>query len=282
MKRFWTIVFSLLVWAAIVFYIVWSSDMSSRRRNEVVIESLAVKVADSALTHLVSPEMVEGWIELDGLNPVGLRVGEVDARRITRAVRDRGSVAEASTYMDLEGTVYVSVTQRKPAFRVITERGYDFFVTDDGYILPREGYPTQYIPVVTGNFGLPFDKGFAGGLTEYAEEEEKKSDKNYIFLCKLINFVKYIGENEFWRSQIVQINVTGQNNGPGSGNYLYHEPEVEFIPRVGDHTVVLGRLDGYEEKLGNLMLFYQQAIPVEGWGKWSVISLKYDNQIVCK
>jgi hypothetical protein len=63
---------------------------------------------------------------------------------------------------------------------------------------------------------------------------------------------------------------------------LYHEPEVELIPRAGDHVVVLGQLDGYEKKLDNLMLFYRQAAPAEGWGKWSRINLKYDNQIVCK
>lgn len=281
MKRFWTIVISLLVWAAIVFYIVWSSDMSNRRRNEVVIEKLAVKVADSAEINLVSAGMIEEWIEADGLNPVGKRVDEVDARGITKAVRGRGSVSDASTYVDLEGTVYVSVTQRRPAARVITDKGYDFYMTADGYILPRAGYVTQYIPVVTGNFGLPFDRGFAGGPEAYAGEEEKKSDKNYIFLCKLINFVNYIGESDFWRSQIVQINVTEPARG-GRGNYLYHEPEVELIPRAGDHVVVLGQLDGYEKKLDNLMLFYRQAAPAEGWGKWSRISLKYDNQIVCK
>ena len=281
MKRFWAIVISLLVWAAIVFYIIWSSDISSRRRNEVVIERLAVKVADSTEINLVSPEMIEAWIDADGLNPVGKRVSEVDAREITRAIRSRGSVSDASTYVDLEGNVYVSVSQRRPAARVITGNGYDFFMTSDGYILPRTGYATQYIPVITGNFGLPFDKGFAGGLEKYAEEEEKKSDKNYIFLCKLINFVNYIGESNFWCSQIVQINVTEPARS-GRSNYLYHEPEVELIPRAGDHVVVLGQLDGYEKKLDNLMLFYRQAAPAEGWGKWSRINLKYDNQIVCK
>ncbi len=40
-------------------------------------------------------------------------------------------------------------------------------------------------------------------------------------------------------------------------------------------------LDDYETKLQNLKLFYDQAIPIVGWEKYSVISLKYKNQIVC-
>ena len=40
-------------------------------------------------------------------------------------------------------------------------------------------------------------------------------------------------------------------------------------------------LDEFEEKLANLKLFYEQAIPKVGWEKYSMINLKYKNQIVC-
>lgn len=62
---------------------------------------------------------------------------------------------------------------------------------------------------------------------------------------------------------------------------MFPNKEVELIPRVGRFRIVLGSLDDFEEKLNKLRLFYDQAIPKVGWDKYSVIDLKYKNQIVC-
>jgi cell division protein FtsQ len=50
---------------------------------------------------------------------------------------------------------------------------------------------------------------------------------------------------------------------------------------VGNHQILLGSLDDFEKKLKHLRLFYEQVIPKMGWEKYSVINLKYRNQIVC-
>ena len=50
---------------------------------------------------------------------------------------------------------------------------------------------------------------------------------------------------------------------------------------MGNHRIMLGTLNEFEEKLANLKLFYEQAIPKVGWEKYSMINLKYKNQIVC-
>ena len=63
--------------------------------------------------------------------------------------------------------------------------------------------------------------------------------------------------------------------------YVHPDKEVELIPRVGNHRILLGTFDHFEEKLANLRLFYEQAIPKMGWEKYSIINLKYRNQIVC-
>ena len=62
---------------------------------------------------------------------------------------------------------------------------------------------------------------------------------------------------------------------------MHPDQEVELVPRVGNHRIMLGTLEGFEEKLAHLKLFYEQAIPKMGWEKYSMINLKYKNQIVC-
>ena len=87
-------------------------------------------------------------------------------------------------------------------------------------------------------------------------------------LGDLYKFVLFLQEDDFWNDWIGQIYVDSDNN-------------VELIPRVGNHKVVLGSFDDYLTKLENLRLFYEQAIPKVGWEKYSEINLKYKNQIVC-
>jgi cell division protein FtsQ len=84
----------------------------------------------------------------------------------------------------------------------------------------------------------------------------------------LYDFALFLQKNEFWNNQIEQI-------------YVHPNKEVILIPRVGDHRILLGTLDDFREKLTNLQLFYEQAIPKTGWEKYSIINLKFKDQIVC-
>ncbi len=114
---------------------------------------------------------------------------------------------------------------------------------------------------------------------EALHEKEKKSQQSHHFLTKLINFVKSIESDDFWSAQIVQINVLG---GGESGTGSWKEPQLELVPRAGNHIVLLGRLDGREcDKLDKLKLFYLNGLWHEGWNEFCYINIKYDGQIVC-
>jgi hypothetical protein len=75
-------------------------------------------------------------------------------------------------------------------------------------------------------------------------------------------------KDSFWDAQIEQI---------------YVEPNGEWIilPRVGDYEILLGLPDNFEKKLQRLRVFYREGLPRVGWERYSTISLKYENQIVC-
>jgi cell division protein FtsQ len=110
-------------------------------------------------------------------------------------------------------------------------------------------------------------------------EKEKKSHESLLFLSKLANFVEFIERDDFWASQIVQIDLVGGSRASADD---WREPQLELIPRAGDHTILLGELDGGErDRLENLRIFYTKALWYEGWGKYGTINIKYTNQIVC-
>ena len=113
-----------------------------------------------------------------------------------------------------------------------------------GIIMPISHRYVAHVPVESG----------------YIEKELATTD--------LYKFALFLQENDFWNDQVEQI-------------FVHPDNEVELIPRVGNHRIMLGTFEGFEEKLDKLQLFYEQAIPKVGWEKYSIINLKYKNQIVC-
>ena len=57
--------------------------------------------------------------------------------------------------------------------------------------------------------------------------------------------------------------------------------EIELVPRVGNHTILLGDITNYQEKLRKLYLFYEKGVNQVGWNDYKEINLKFRNQIVC-
>lgn len=103
-------------------------------------------------------------------------------------------------------------------------------------------------------------------------EKQKKLRKNCEDFLKLLNFVVLVEKDDFWRSEIVQIVVTkGADGGP----------EIELVPRTGDHTVIFGSPDDAEEKFAKLLTFYRRGLRNIGWETYRTINVKYKEQVVC-
>ena len=152
-------------------------------------------------------------------------------------------IARVEAYKTPSGLVKMEVTQKMPILRIMGVRG-NYYVDNLGTTMPISRRYVAHVPIASG----------------YVEKELAVTD--------LYKFALFLQGNEFWNDQIEQI-------------YVYPDNEVELIPRVGSHRIMLGPLEGFEEKLANLRLFYEQAIPKMGWEKYSMINLKYKNQIVC-
>ena len=103
-------------------------------------------------------------------------------------------------------------------------------------------------------------------------EKQKKLQKRYEDFLKLINFVKYVENDSFWRAEIVQIIASTMSSG---------DLTLEFVPRTGRHTVRLGTLDDVEQKLSTLLSFYENGLRNVGWDTYRTISVEYRGQVVC-
>ena len=238
MKRPLVITLNVLSWTAILVYLLLSSRYTRERKQQRPCREVRVVVLDSAERGFITPAMVRGWFASEKIPLVGRELSSINTLELERFVRRRGYVRSARVYASIDG----------------------------GYVLPQQRQFSCYVPIVTGRFELPFPRDYVGPLDSLAGGGEKKVEKNYLFLAKLINFVKFVGYDDFWNAFIVQIRVNGadpQTEG---------EPQVEIVPRAGDQVIALGGIDAYEQKLDKLY---------EGWDRYRYVNLKYKDQIVC-
>jgi len=274
MKRFLNNVLSILVWVALLTYLIWAGRMCSHQMHDQGVRDVKVVVRDSAASRIITPGMVRLWLAQSGIDLRNSAVDEVNTAHIRDLVLGHLFVADAKVFSDLGGRITISLTQRKPIARVNTDNGYGFYITSDRYILPLQSHEVVYVPVITGNFTLPFDQKYVGPLKEPGAGEKNLRDY-YLFTLKLINFVGIIEASDFWRSEVEQIVVDGQGQADSQ------EPKVEIVPRSGDHIVSLGTLDDIPAKLDRLLAFYRNGLRYEGWGSYKTVSVEYDGQVVC-
>ncbi|MBR5594708.1 MAG: hypothetical protein IKW47_00255 [Alistipes sp.] len=89
----------------------------------------------------------------------------------------------------------------------------------------------------------------------------------------MVAMIRHIISDSFLDADIAQIVATG-----GGANEL----QLAVIPRVANVTVDLGTTENLERKLATLRRFYDKGLSRIGWDRYSVISLRYDGQVVCK
>ena len=168
-------------------------------------------------------------------------ISDIDFVSIEKALNEHPYIKKAEIYTDQTGKVNLSLKNRIPFVRVINNSD-DFYLDSKMTMFPINDNYTENVLIITGEFILTNSKA-------------KK-------LITLIN------NNEFWRSQITQI-------------HFIAEEDVILITRVGDQLIEFGDLNNQEDKLNNLNIFYKKVMPVQGWDKYSKVSLKFNNQIVC-
>lgn len=181
MRRVLDILLAVVMWAAVVAYVVFASDNAARRRADVRIDSLRIIVADADRCTTIDRDMVMDWVRGSDIKYKGQYLSNFDAEALQQYIAEKPFVRKAAVYTNLNGILTVEVTQRRPVARVMTENGYDFYLTDDAYILPSKVGEPVLVPLVTGAPPLMFKPGYFGDYEqikeqlriEYAEEVGK-------------------------------------------------------------------------------------------------------------
>lgn len=234
----------ILIAAVVIGYLIFSASYFRNLSRNRVCESFSVVIADSAQYRFVSPKDIVALMKRYNLDPVGKTFGEINTLAIRDTILSNRLVESAEVFTTPRGSVVATVYQRKPVLRVISDIKGNFYVDDERRIMPVSGNFTVYVPVATGII----DEEFARN--------------------QLYDFALFLHSHSDWDAWIEQIVVQ-------------KDREVILIPRAGDFKIILGNLDNYQVKLAKFARFVDKGLNAVGWNRYSVISLKYDNQVVC-
>ncbi|NDV68709.1 cell division protein FtsQ/DivIB [Dysgonomonas sp. 25] len=225
-------------------YLIFAAVTFQDKPKEGVCAGLDITIINENSETFLEEKQVEKMLAEKGLSPQDKQIKDINTDEIASAIAGNQMIKKAEVYVANDNAIKINVYERTPILRVIPESGDSYYIDDEGKRMPLSTRYTAYLPVATGSI------------------------KEQFALDNLYPFAHFLWKDKFWNAQIEQIVVRA--NG-----------EVEFIPRVGDQRIILGKVDGFREKLDKLMAFYQKGQNETGWNKYSVINLKYDKQVVC-
>jgi cell division protein FtsQ len=112
-------------------------------------------------------------------------------------------------------------------------------------------------------------ESFSKKVCYFTDSVRTKDSMEYrSVMNNLYKLSAFITKDKFLKAQIEQI-------------YVDPNGEFELIPRVGTHTILMGRADNLEDKFERLFVFYRMGLSKTGWSRYNIINIKFKNQVVC-
>ncbi|SHL35731.1 cell division protein FtsQ [Chryseobacterium carnipullorum] len=168
------------------------------------------------------------------------KVGDLNIPVLEKKINSLPAVDSANVYLNLNGKLYLDIKQRVPVFR-LNKDGRDFYVDEKGTEFPISRTYSHPCMLVTGDVK--------------PDEYEK-----------LAELVEKIDKDDFSKKFFIGISKS-------KGDY-------NLLTSDGNYKVEIGDLDNIEFKVKGLKTFVEKYLVFQDPQKYSMVSVKYQNQIV--
>lgn len=187
-----------------------------------------------------------------------LKIKEIDTKKIENAIKTNNFVDACQVYIDSKGILHIEVNELKPLARILSNNSAKgAYITETGKLIPLSSNFTARVMLLSSH---------RSSDTELLDTAFWRNSDGKL----LINAIKEIDKIPFWKAQITELERNNSN-----GNLVAY-------PQVGEQLIEFGTPTNMEDKLNRLKTFYDKIIPIKGWGSYKMVSVRYDNQIVCK
>ena len=240
----------ILIWLMLAAWFLLITGMVDNRAGEILCNRVEVHFRDTVNLRFVTPAEIRKLVLNSGQQIQGYPLDQINTRLLEERIEENPFIANAEVSKDISGRLEVRVRQREPLVRIIPSGSRGFYLDTRGEKLPLSDKFTPRILPVSGHIPLEGEQG-----RKWQED--------------LFSLSKFLVSDPFWKDQVVQ-------------GYVDRRGELELVPRVGAHQILLGDPGNWERKLRNLELLYEQGLSAYGgWNNYRTINLKYTNQVIC-
>lgn len=222
--------------------------------KKMAVKCNSVKILIPGADNFIERDEIDAILRKSEGMLVGRNLEQINIHNIEKRLQANPYIAFAKVFVDMDGTLHIDVSQRKPILRIINDVGQDFYIDNKGLKMPISSNFTADVLVATGDIKEFFRNHVDTLRSQLAQD--------------LYKTALYIQKDTLWNAQIEQI-------------YVDDKGDIELVPRVGNQRIILGSADSLDKKMNNLLLFYKKAMPEVGWDTYKSINVKYTNQIVC-
>lgn len=255
------------VWCLIGVGFITLLSFVDARQKTLPCKAIDIKIDDKIQLDFIDENEILNLID-GNQKIIGSPIGSINISLLEKRIMSNPYVEKAEVYSTIDGKLQVNVMQRNPLVRIITMRDEHFYIDCNGNFMPVSN--TYSIPVIVANgyiydtyaeMKIPAWRGTSANVDTTANQPEH-------ILSQVYRLSQFIKADTFWNAQIEQI-------------YVNSMQEIELTPRVGDQHIILGNADNLEEKFHKLYTFYTNGLEKTGWNNYSIINLKFKNQVVC-
>lgn len=235
-----TIVNGLLV-VALAVIVIAAGVAGSRRAADPVCSKITIIIKDSAERQYVSVGELQQQLHQAGLWKVGEPLSKIRCQEIEQHLLTHPMLRRAECYERANGEVRIVVKQRQP---VVLIKGDEVYYLDtERKVMPVRASVNTPVVVVSGRIGK-----------QQAEGE-------------MYDFVLWLQDNRYWREKIHTIRVINPKM-------------IEAVDDEHKYTIILGSLNGAEQRLKALQKLYEEGFEKIGYPEYKQIDLQYKGQIV--
>ncbi len=260
MKRILTIAF----WIAIIAGVSYLFIFANIKQDKLICPKFEINVNYNDAPVLLTQGNIRQEITRNKIKVRGKELGKIEVEKIQGLLNQNPFIKTATLTTGVNGVVKASVIQRNPVVRVVDLKGTQFYIDEEGYLMPlsRE-YPARVI--IAGGKIKPVGKinKYKSNNPDQLQYKKLPSDLQKIYITAMA-----VRQDAFSNSLIEQL-------------FLNEAGEIEMFPKIGKQSIILGDTSQISEKLRNLKVFYTDGMKTSGWDSYKTINLKYRNQVVC-
>ena len=260
----WKKVGKISSWSLILVAFAISVGFTESKQANLLCNDLRIAVNDSTGFAFVETSDIQNIVHDKFGELKGQTLSSINISLLEKIIDNNPFISAAEVFSTIDGKLNIEVKQRRPVVRILNFNHESFYIDDQGVFMPMSEKYTARVPVANGHI---FDREVEKSV-RIVNDDVADTSVHLSRIEKVYKVADYIHRHEFWSAQIEQIYVNA--NG-----------DMELVPRVGDHTILIGDDQQIHEKFEKLFLFYMEGLNKAGWNKYKVINLKYKDQVVC-